>query len=105
MRVMKRGTRARARGRWLLTLLIAVTSFALFGLGVPAAQADNVGTSTYQHTSLYNYDDGTGCVSIGETTEHTNCPTDTWATAVASSLTHASSLSWSNSIEGWVGIS
>lgn len=91
----------RRKGRWLGVLAALAT---MIGFLAPPAFADNYGNSTTQHTSLWTWYDGTGCVAISEDTTHTSYPTDTWYTAVSSALTQASSLSFSASIKGYLGL-
>lgn len=85
-------------------LATASTLVLLMALGIQAAGADNYGSSTHQHTSLWNYYTNPVCVAIGEDTLHTSYPTNTWYSSVGVT-TQSGSLSWSASIAGYVGIS
>lgn len=87
-----------------LAVPVVVVVMAFLALA-PAANADNVGNSTYQHTSLWNYYSGDTCVAIAETTAHTNYPTDTWNAQVSAASNAGGSYSWSVTIKGFLGLS
>lgn len=69
----------------------------------PTASADSIGNPSQQLTSFWNYYSGSNCVAMSVQTVVTNYPTETWDTAVSSAI-NGGSLSWSASIEGYLGL-